>query len=334
MSKSLNPTQTRYPIFDKGLYSCFMAVKYFSAEISGQQVTMCNDHYALVQQYNRPEPVQSIIANKQRRMRMMGELSYRGVKLVHTPGRVNPLADFLSHMNQDQNCPIFQKMQRQLHQLQETQTAGTLRTEHSHEIVNNFAQRQRAANADNWSVNIATSATDHQSDSDWGVRWVDFSKSNKAATALAKCDLKHCNAPLAKTAANTPLPHKAAIVCQHFNALPFCHAKNSTQRKSTFPSKETWHNVLIGYTLSHDHNILTSRRLQLEHFAQPQAKSMHELEELSHVIRAGSDNVCLAPSLGTTRPRVPAVRSVNAHHLSHATQVVTHDPPCPSRTSL
>jgi len=40
MSKSLNPTQIRYPIFDKELYSCFMAVKYFSAEISGRQVTM------------------------------------------------------------------------------------------------------------------------------------------------------------------------------------------------------------------------------------------------------------------------------------------------------
>ena len=31
MSKSLNPTQTCYPIFDKELYSCFMAVKYFSS---------------------------------------------------------------------------------------------------------------------------------------------------------------------------------------------------------------------------------------------------------------------------------------------------------------
>ena len=32
--------------------------------------------------------------------------------------------------------------------------------------------------------------------------------------------------------------------------------------------------------------------------------------------------------------RVPAASSVNAHHLPHATQVSTHDPPCPSRTSL
>jgi len=40
---------------------------------------------------------------------------------VHTPGRENPLADFLSRMNQDQNCPIFQKMQ---YQLQETQPEG------------------------------------------------------------------------------------------------------------------------------------------------------------------------------------------------------------------
>jgi len=38
---------------------------------------------------------------------MMGELSYRGVKLVRTPGCENPLGDFLSRMNQDQNCPIF-----------------------------------------------------------------------------------------------------------------------------------------------------------------------------------------------------------------------------------
>ena len=59
-----------------------MAVKYFSAEISCRQVTMYNDHYALVQQYNRPEPLQSNIAREQRRMRMMDELSYRGVKLV------------------------------------------------------------------------------------------------------------------------------------------------------------------------------------------------------------------------------------------------------------
>jgi len=42
---------------------------------------------------------------------------------------------------------------------------------------------------------------------------------------------------------------------------------------------------------------------------------------------AGSDNVCLAPSPGTTRPRVPAASSVNAHHLPHAIQVATHDPP-------
>jgi len=105
MLKSLNPTQTRCPIFSKELYSCFMAVKYFSAEISGRQVTMYNVHYALVQQYN-PAPLQSNFASEQRRMRMMGELSYRGVKLVHTPGRENPLADFLSRINQDQNCPI------------------------------------------------------------------------------------------------------------------------------------------------------------------------------------------------------------------------------------
>ena len=68
LSKNLNLTQIRYPIFDKELYSCFMAVKCFSAEISGRQVTMYNDHYALVQQYNRPEPLQSNIASEQRRM--------------------------------------------------------------------------------------------------------------------------------------------------------------------------------------------------------------------------------------------------------------------------
>jgi len=44
MSKSLNPTQTRCPIFDKELHSCFMAVKYFSTEIRCRQVTMYNDH--------------------------------------------------------------------------------------------------------------------------------------------------------------------------------------------------------------------------------------------------------------------------------------------------
>jgi len=143
-----------------------MAVKYFSAEISGRQVTVYNDQYALVQQYNRPEPLQSNIASEQRRMRMMGELSYRGVRLVHNPGRKNPLADFLSRMNQDQNCPIFRKTQRQL---QETQPAGTLLTEHSQGFVNNRAQREDAAVTNNRSVNLATSAAGRQPNDDQGV---------------------------------------------------------------------------------------------------------------------------------------------------------------------
>ena len=111
---------------------------------------------------------------------------------------------------------------------------------------------------------------------------VNVSKSNKATTALAKCELKHCNVPLVKTAANTLLPHEAAIASQHFHALPFCHADNSIQHKSTFLSKETQQNILIGYTLPHDQNILTSQRLQLEHLAQAQSNSMHKLDELSH----------------------------------------------------
>jgi len=78
------------------------------------------------------------------------------------------------------------------------------------------------------------------------------------------------------------IPHEAAIACQHFHALPFCHAENSIQRKSTFPSKETRQNILIGYALPHDQNILTSHRLQLEHLAHAQDKSIHELDELSH----------------------------------------------------
>ena len=198
---------------------------------------------------------------------------------MHTPGRENPLTDFLSRMNQDQNCPIFQKMQCQL---QETQPAGTSRTEYSQAFVNNRAQRQDAAIADNQSVNLATSAADRKPDDDRGVCSFNFSKSNKAVTALAKCDLKHCNVPLVKTAANTLLPHEAAIASQHFHALPFCHADNSIQHKSTFLSKETQQNILIGYTLPHDQNILTSQRMQLEHLAQAQSNSMHKLDELSH----------------------------------------------------
>jgi len=167
------------------------------------------------------------------------------------------------------------------HHLQEMQPAGTSRTEHSQAFVNNRAQRQEAAVADNQSVNLATSAADRQPDDDRGVCLVNFSKSNKTATALAKCDLKHCNVSLVKTAANTSLPHEVAVVCQNFHALPFCHAHNSIQHKSAFPSNETQQNILIGYTLPHDQNILTSQRLQLEHFAQAQAESMHELDELS-----------------------------------------------------
>jgi len=49
---------------------------------------------------------------------------------------------------------------------------------------------------------------------------------------------------------------------------------------------------------------------------------------------AGSDNICLAPTPGATRPRVPAASSVISGHLPHATHLATHDPPFPSRTSL
>jgi len=39
---------------------------------------MYNDPYALVQQYNRPEPLQSNIASEQRRMPMMRECFIEG----------------------------------------------------------------------------------------------------------------------------------------------------------------------------------------------------------------------------------------------------------------
>ena len=102
---------------------------------------------------------------------------------MHTPGRENPLAVFLSRMNQDENCPIFRKMQ---HQLQETQPARTSRTERSQALVNNRAQRQDAIVAGNRSVNLATSAAGRQPAVDRGARSVNVSNSNKAATALAK----------------------------------------------------------------------------------------------------------------------------------------------------
>ena len=46
------------------------------------------------------------------------------------------------------------------------------------------------------------------------------------------------------------------------------------------------------------------------HNAPPGARGTH------YTFPAGSDDVCLAPSPGATRPRVPAVSSVNAHHLA------------------
>ena len=64
--------------------------------------------------------------------------------------------------------------------------------------------------------------------------------------------------------------------------MPILSCNNSIQHKSTFPSKETQQNILIGYTLPHDQNILTSQRLQLEHLAQAKADSVHELDKLSN----------------------------------------------------
>jgi len=59
------------------------------------------------------------------------------------------------------------------------------------------------------------------------------------------------------------------------------------------------------------------------HNAPPGARGTH------YTFPVDSDKVCLAPSPGAT-----AASSVNAHHLPHATQVATQDPPCPKRTSL
>jgi len=140
-------------------------------------------------------------------------------------------------------------------------------------------QQQDAAVADR-SVNFATSVADRQPDNE-GVCSVNSNGTN-TATALAQCDFTHCNAPLVKTAANTSLSHEAAIAYQHFHALPFCRDDNSTQHTSTLPSKETQQNILIGYTLPHDQNVFSNQRLQLERLAQAQAKSMHELDGLSH----------------------------------------------------
>jgi len=75
-----------------------------------------------------------------------------------------------------------------------------------------------------------------------------------------------------------------------------------------------------------------ARRYHNEHFsaelgphnAPPGAKGTH------YSFPAGSD-ICLAPLLGTTRPSVPAVSSLCSPHATH---LATHDPTCPSRTSL
>ena len=106
-------------------------------------------------------------------------------------------------MNQDQNCPIFRKMQ---HQLQETQPAGTSRTEHSQAFANNrpAAVREQASCrcartsvlplCANRSVNLATSAADRQPDDDRGVCYTS-----------GEMRVKQCNAPLVKAAAITPV---------------------------------------------------------------------------------------------------------------------------------
>ena len=57
------------------------------------------------------------------------------------------------------------------------------------------------------------------------------------------------------------------------------------------------------------------------HNALPVAKGTH------YKFPAGSNNVCLAPALGTTCPRVPAVSSVNAHHLPHRLPHTIHSAP-------
>ena len=87
-------------------------------------MTMYNDHYALVRQYKCAEPLTNNVASEQRRIQIMGELSFRGVKLVRIPGHENALADFLSSCERKPGGGKGVSCERTCRSLKLTETCG------------------------------------------------------------------------------------------------------------------------------------------------------------------------------------------------------------------
>ncbi|OXU16298.1 hypothetical protein TSAR_010581 [Trichomalopsis sarcophagae] len=105
-SQKLTPTQQRYSTYDRELLAVYEAIKHFERMLEGRTYTfytVYTDHrpliYAAQQRADKASP---------RQARQLEYILRFNVKLAHTPGKANQVADALSRATQEDAAPATQ----------------------------------------------------------------------------------------------------------------------------------------------------------------------------------------------------------------------------------
>jgi cleavage and polyadenylation specificity factor subunit 1 len=97
-SKKLSPAQVNYSTFDRELLAVFLALKHFRFSLEGRSFVIFTDHKPLISALKQVSPPAS--ARQQRQLAYVAEFD---VRMVHTPGEENVVADVLSRPSDSVN---------------------------------------------------------------------------------------------------------------------------------------------------------------------------------------------------------------------------------------
>jgi transposase InsO family protein len=100
-SKKLSAAEQRYSAFDRELLAAYLAIRHYRFMLEGRQFTLFTDHMPLVAALHRVSPPWT--ARQQRHLSFIAEFN---VRLVHTPGVENVVADTLSRPGSDTGAPL------------------------------------------------------------------------------------------------------------------------------------------------------------------------------------------------------------------------------------
>jgi cleavage and polyadenylation specificity factor subunit 1 len=90
-SRKLSTTEQRYSAFDRELLAIYLSIRHFRFMLEGREFIVFTDHMPLLAALNRVSPPWT--ARQQRHLSYISEFN---IKLVHTPGVQNVVADSLS----------------------------------------------------------------------------------------------------------------------------------------------------------------------------------------------------------------------------------------------